>query len=487
MSDELLRALTNSDPRLFSGVDEAAATFERGDEPEWGDAYPWPVLDAAALHALAGEIVRLIEPHSEADRAALLAHVLVTFGAFVGPGPYFEVEATPQPARLFALIVGDTANGRKGTARNRVQHVFRIADEQTLDAIRASGLASGEGLIEHVCDKQSESGEHVPAEKRVLLHDSEFARILAVSGREGNTLSATLRDFWDTGDARNMTRKNPLKVRGAHVCLTADITPDEFAAKMPGLEIANGLLNRFEIVLSKRSKLLPFGGNLNDADAAELAGRLRVAIDEARTRKRIYMTTEAQAVWAPWYGDTTGAAGLLAAATGRRETQALRAALTYALLDREDAIGVAHLRAAFAFCDYCFASARYLFGSRLGDPIADRFLRALRDAWPDGLDGRQIDELFSKSLRAGKLDAVRDDLERRKLIRHETEPPGANGGRPRVRWYAVPPDKPEKPGGTQVQAPSATVCPDNPVFPEAPKDAAAQQAASDTDGAIRGW
>jgi hypothetical protein len=365
----------------------------------------------------------------------------------VGPAPYFEVEATRQPARLFALIIGATANARKGTARNRIEQLFRIADEGTLDGIRTSGLASGEGLIEHLADKQSESGKHVPTEKRALVEDSEFARILAVAAREGNTLSAILRDFWDKGEARNMTRKNPLNVRGAHVCLTADITLDEFAEKMPGLEIANGLLNRFLITCATRSKQLPFGGNLSDADLAPIASDLHDAIGEARTRKRVYMTTEAEAVWDPWYREPCRARGLLAAATARRETQALRLALTYALLDRRDAIDVEHLRAAFAFWDYCFASARHLFGSRLGDPVGDRLLRALRDAWPQGLDGRQIDELFSKSLRAGKLDAVRDDLERRNLIYRETEPSGPSGGRPRVLWYATPPpDKPDKPG-----------------------------------------
>jgi hypothetical protein len=438
--------LTESDGRLFSGVREAVATYASGGELEWGDAHPWPILDDAALYGIAGEIVRLITPHSEADRAALLAHVLVTFGAFVGPEPHFEVEATPQPARLFVLIVGNTANARKGTARNRIEHVYRIADEETLDAIRTSGLSSGEGLIEHFCDKQSDGGEHVATEKRALVQDSEFARILAVSGREGNTLSAILRDFWDKGEARNMTRKNPLKVRGANVCLTADITQDEFAEKMPGLEVANGLLNRFLIVCSKRSKLLPFGGALNDADLDPVAGKLRDAIDEARTRRRLFMTPEARAVWAPWYHQAPSLGGLLAAATARRETQALRLALTYALLDRRDVIDTVHLRAAFAFWDYCFASAQYVFGSRLGDPAADRLLRALRDAYPGGLDGREQHALFARSLPAGKLEAIREDLERRRLARRERRESGGTGGRPVELWYAVPlPNKPKLP------------------------------------------
>ena len=41
----------------------------------------WPdPLDAVAYHGLAGELVRTIEPHSEADPVALLAQFLVAVG-----------------------------------------------------------------------------------------------------------------------------------------------------------------------------------------------------------------------------------------------------------------------------------------------------------------------------------------------------------------------------------------------------------------------
>ena len=36
------------------------------------DTEPWPVLDAAAYHGLAGEVVRTIAPQTEADPVALL-------------------------------------------------------------------------------------------------------------------------------------------------------------------------------------------------------------------------------------------------------------------------------------------------------------------------------------------------------------------------------------------------------------------------------
>src|SRR5262245_49789867 len=41
---------------------------------------PWPKLAEDALHGLAGEVVVVLEPHTEADRAALLLQFLTGFG-----------------------------------------------------------------------------------------------------------------------------------------------------------------------------------------------------------------------------------------------------------------------------------------------------------------------------------------------------------------------------------------------------------------------
>jgi hypothetical protein len=72
--------------------------------------------------------------------------------------------------------------------------------------------------------------------------------------------------------------------------------------------------------------------------------------------------------------------GLLGAITGRAEAQTVRLALLYALLDQAPTIAQIHLEAALALWTFCEASARYVFGDLLGDPIADTILRALRIA-----------------------------------------------------------------------------------------------------------
>ena len=50
------------------------------DEPE----VLLPSLGERAFHGLAGEFVKVLSPHTEADPAALLVQTLVAFGAAVG-------------------------------------------------------------------------------------------------------------------------------------------------------------------------------------------------------------------------------------------------------------------------------------------------------------------------------------------------------------------------------------------------------------------
>src|SRR5262249_41197298 len=113
---------------------------------------PWPVLDEAALYGLAGEIVRAIEPVSEADPVAILVQFLVYFGNVIGRSPYFLIESTKHHAVLFVVLVGSTARGRKGTSADRVEMLFREVDETWLRTRRFNGLSSGEGLIWAVRD-----------------------------------------------------------------------------------------------------------------------------------------------------------------------------------------------------------------------------------------------------------------------------------------------------------------------------------------------
>lgn len=139
----------------------AVAVADRGVDGKVGSRHrvDWPAaLDSAAFHGLAGQIVQLIEPNSEADPAALLGQFLVAFGNVVGRTPFFQVEATRHYPNLFLAVVGDTAKARKGTSWNQIRRVFGLVSpdfaKRTVD-----GLSSGEGLIWEVRDPLDEADE----------------------------------------------------------------------------------------------------------------------------------------------------------------------------------------------------------------------------------------------------------------------------------------------------------------------------------------
>jgi hypothetical protein len=72
-------------------------------------AWPTPP-DPAANHGLLGEIVRALEPETEADPFAILTQLLVAFGTAVGRRANFQIEATPHHPHEFLLLVGSSAS-----------------------------------------------------------------------------------------------------------------------------------------------------------------------------------------------------------------------------------------------------------------------------------------------------------------------------------------------------------------------------------------
>ncbi len=173
----------------------------------------WPVLAPEALYGLAGRIGRAIDPYTEADPVATLAHVLTAIGNLVGPGPHVRVQHDRHPARLYVALVGRTAKSRKGLAWSTPRQMLRTADEGWAHARIRTGLSSGEGLIYHVRDPREEMqpvkerGRVVrhelktvdpgESDKRLLVFEPELAVVLRRMSGEGNSLSGVLRAAWD--------------------------------------------------------------------------------------------------------------------------------------------------------------------------------------------------------------------------------------------------------------------------------------------------
>lgn len=408
--------------------------------PEW----PAP-LAPEAFQGLAGEIVRFIEPHTESDPAAILLQAIVAFGALVGRGPHVAVEGSEHHANLFAVVVGRSSKARKGTSWGRILALFRPITNwpRVVD-----GLSSGEGLKYAVRDpvrkQEKDKAGYVTeveidagvADKRVLVVESEFAQVLRQCARPGNTLSATVRSAWDSGNLQTLTKNDPTTATGAHVCMIGHITVDEIRAELTATDSANGFANRFILMAAERSKHLPFGGDDLDPERQhQLSDRIAEAVRIAQSRKAMRFDSEAREVWRGIYPVLSeGHPGLLGAVTARAEAQTLRLALLFALMDRAQDIETQHLQAALSVWERAEESARFVFGSAIGDRIADAILRALRASGQRGMTRTQISQIFNKNETAERIAAGLALLDSRGLARHRK---AEGSGRPSEIWEAA--------------------------------------------------
>lgn len=453
---ELSNMFPDSDPRVFADVTARAGDNEQDDGADaeriartrFPELHPKPTLHPAAIHGVAGDFVRLVGPESEADDIALLLQFLSCAGIALGANVFMQVESSRHYPRINALLVGSTGDSRKGTAGEHVRRVFNMVDaseerrgENFVTRHFASGLISGEGAYQR-CAPNGE--DTPPSDRRVVFFEPEFQRILSVCKREGNNLSANIRELYDHGTLEVLRRKDPLKVRDVHAAVVAHITGFELRQELDSVSMANGFANRFVLAhvegAQTDDELLPFGGaNLDDRQFAAVARRLSAGITHAAARPReITWSAAARPLYADFYKhcrrDRRSRPPLIASMLARLEANTLRLALTYATLDRSDEIRPEHLRAAIAISAYNHGTVLHLFGSALGDTKATKILDALQNRYPVKMTLSEIRrELFGDNVPANSVHDALEFLVTSAVVECEEEP---TGGRPRKTYQA---------------------------------------------------
>ena len=409
----------------------------------------WPAGAAdQAFYGLPGEIVKVLDPHTEADPQALLINILVAFGNAVGNGPHFRVGQDKHELRLFAVLVGDTSQGRKGVSHAEIMALMGRADDSLANR-RTTGLSTGEGLIwavrdpiyqrqaikegGRVVDYQDVQTDPGVEDKRKFVIEPEFARTLSVMGRDGNTLSAVMRQAWDDGSLRVLTKNNAAIATGAHISVVGHISKNELLRNLDSTEAANGFANRFLWMAVKRSKVLPDGGMAPEHELERLSERLPTTLRFAANAREMSRDDEARALWHEVYPELSkGRPGLFGAITGRAPAQVVRLSCIYALMDSSSIVRPSHLLAALALWERVEATVSYVFGDSIGDPTADTILRALRDQGP--MTQTAISGLLGRNVPAEKLSRALGLLGDAGLVEtHMAE----TDGRSTTEWAAV--------------------------------------------------
>jgi hypothetical protein len=410
----------------------------------------WPLLNPLAFQGLAGEIVNALAPESESDPVALLLTILTSFGNACGRGAFFPVGATLHRANLFCCLVGQSAKARKGTSGDLVEALFSHADPDWTNEHRVSGLSSGEGVAWLARDGDGETpppnekpnyskvqkatGDRpkLTDDKRLFIDEPEFGMVLQNASRSGNNLSQIIRKLWDGKRLEVVTKNSHFTCTGLHGSVVGHITLNELKKLLTASDISNGFANRFLWLCVRRSKLLPFGGDLSKLQG--FGKRLGEALLESGRVRQMQFSLDAKDLWADAYRgelaqENEGAVG---DATNRAEAQALRVSMIYALLSESDVVEVAHLKAALAVWAFARASADYIFGS-VQAGLEEKILALLRAAGVRGLSRTEISNGLGRNSAATEILVALASLQKKGMA-NSTTVKCYGGGRPAENW-----------------------------------------------------
>lgn len=414
--------------------------------PDAPASAPWPdPLGDAVRIGVIGRFLDAVESQTEADQAAMAVDLLLRIGNAVHRGPCLSVSGDRHGCNLFALIIGATAQGRKGTSSAYPRAVMQRADALWSENCCKNGLSSGEGVVWAVRDPaeigtDKKTGEPIfdngASDKRLFVLETEFARTLKSAGRRENTLSPILRQAWEGARLATMT-KVPYCASDSHISLLAHVTKAEFKGLLSDGDVSGGTINRFLFVASRRQRELPFGGHVSDQVLDEIGTMVAQCIDIARRHAgEMHFTPEARAQWPSIYHDLQAderAPGISGELLGRATAQTRRLAMLFAIAEMSTEVDVQHLRAALEVWRYSRQTVAYVFGTATGNRVADRIIGELRGR-PNGMDRSEMFKLFDRHVTAGAINEALALLRTMGLAKGETL---KTGGRPREVWRAV--------------------------------------------------
>jgi hypothetical protein len=371
-------------------------------------------MDDAAFYGLAGEIVAVLAQDAEPCRESLLAQFLVAIGNVIGRSAHCRQGGTHH-LNEFAVLIGETARGRKGTSWGAIENLIKTVDQNWATRVR-SGFQSGESIINAVRDQMIGSvppsrrkpGQPTQividpgvSDKRLMILEEEFARLLTVGGRKENTLFSALRDAWDGKEYLYTEAKNSAqKATGALISMIGHVTAAELIKTLHQVEHLSGFSNRFLWVAVQRTNVIPLPIWIDWGNYPELIKRLTDIIGTLKiSGRRLHWSDSGKAAWRDFYHSIRfpGNGGVLGSIIARCDAHTLRLAMLYAVLDRTTLMTPDHLAAAIAFWQYCHRSAAWALGQQTGNRMADRILWALQHE-PQGMTRTDIQEVvFNKN------------------------------------------------------------------------------------------
>ena len=343
-----------------------------------------PRGNAAMLYGIFGEFGRAAAKDTEVNPYAAAMNLMIFISASVGRGIYFYIGNDIHHVRLYGLHIGRSSRGQKGGAHSLLNRVIKVIAENDFDLLLPSrhtgGLSSKEGLAALIHDGYMQGKEEVApiTDKRLFIRESEFSNVMHQAARNGNTLSAGLRDAWDGVGIQPATKLKGTWASHPHIAIAGACTPIELLALTTKNDVSNGFLNRFIIFWAERTKLIPFPQCTHIDTVNLLATKINAIIQFAKSdyvwnknpslasedNRQITLSDDAKRTYGalyinvfPTYNDGDNVAAL----TERKAPYLLRMAALFAISDFSLVIEEWHINAAYEWVKYWHESVKFIF------------------------------------------------------------------------------------------------------------------------------
>jgi Protein of unknown function (DUF3987) len=440
LTDEQLKALHDAELERYRFKDRRFPT----------------AMGEEAFYGVAGDIVRIISPVSEASREATISQFLVAIANLLGRSAHRK-QAGIHHLNEDTVIVGETAIARKGSSWVPIYSLLNLIAQDWAATRIKDGFQSGEAIIHAVRDEMSgtipvnkrKAGhadvaeeavlDHGVDDKRLLMHEEEFGRLLTVASRSGNTLSPTLRKAWD-GKPKLYTegKISPEKATNAHVSMIGHITVNELLDCLKEVENKNGFTNRVLWIAARRTQKISVPEWIDWSKKPDITLRLKKVIDTFgmdSIEREIIWRDDTKALWDVFYKSINATnKGIIGSIIARSDAHVLRLAMIYAVLDASSIILPEHLQAAIAFWRYCERSAMWIFGEKTGNKDADQIFWALQRESKGNMTRSEISlNVFNNHVSKQKLDQAFSILVDSELATMKLE--RCKGKRPTEIWF----------------------------------------------------
>jgi hypothetical protein len=257
----------------------------------------------------------------------------------------FSSHENPTKVGIYTLLLGQSADERKSTARKKVSDHFKDCAD---DFHVCWGVGSAEGLQKRI--------EEAP--EGLLLTLDEFKQFVSKCKIQSSVLLPCVNTLFESNHYESRTKNAKIELNDAYLSLLAASTVQTYEGTWDSPFTDIGFTNRIFLVPGSAKRMQSLPSKISDQEGAAMKGKLEDILQHCRFYRELDITKEAKDIFHNWY------MGMERSIHAKRlDTYALRLMSLVAVNDLKDEIDEDIVKKVIQLCDW------QLCVRRIYDPI----------------------------------------------------------------------------------------------------------------------